>query len=341
MQNSKMAKQLIDGNTAVAEGAMAAGIGFYSGYPITPSSEIMQYLSGRDIVFINAEDEIAAISMIIGASLAGKKAMTATSGPGFSLMQEGLGLAHMMRVPLVVVDSQRVGPSTGMPTLAAQGDILQAFHGSHGDYVSVAFAPNSVEECYKYTIEAFNFSEEARCPAIVLIDGFLSHLFESAELEKIKYSLKPRETAQLGAGKRHFTGLLSKDGVPVTKDTDYYRQWYKNFKAEILSAASRYEFYEYMPNKDSDTLLVAFGTASRVISPLAQRFSIFRPIRLLPVPEKLKEIAKNYRKIIVVEMNDGQYASLLKAELQQDIKSVPVLGGRIILSEIETEIEKL
>ena len=132
-------------------------------------------------------------------------------------MQEGIGLAHMMRIPVVIVNSQRVGPSTGMPTLAAQSDILQAYHGTHGDFVSIAFYPNSVEECYKYAVESFNAAEEAKCPVYLLTDGLLSHLFESVDLDAVKISLKQRALKPLGHESRHFTGLLSKEGIPKTK----------------------------------------------------------------------------------------------------------------------------
>ncbi|HII15259.1 MAG TPA: 2-oxoacid:acceptor oxidoreductase subunit alpha [Nanoarchaeota archaeon] len=329
-----MPKKLVDGNEAIVQGALRAGLGFYAGYPITPASEIMQGLSKSGIAFVNAEDEIASVSMVIGASLAGKKSMTATSGPGFSLMQEGIGLAHMMRVPVVIVNSQRVGPSTGMPTLAAQGDILQAYHGSHGDFVSIAFYPNSVEECYKYTIEAFNAAEEAKCPVYLLTDGMLSHLFESVDLDAVKISLKQRDLKPLGHGSRHFTGLLSKEGIPKTKDSIYYRQWYKSYKDELSNAADNYKFYEYIENNNSDTLVISYGILSRAVFEFKGEFALFRPIRIFPLLEEIKEISQKYKTIIVVEMNDSQYALLLEAFLKREIKKVPVLGGLVAIDEL-------
>lgn len=337
-----MTKKLIEGNEAIIEGALKAGMKFYAGYPITPASEIMEYASEKkDLTFVNAEDELASISMIIGASLAGAKAMTATSGPGFSLMQEGLGLAHMMRVPIVVVDSQRVGPSTGMPTLGAQGDLLQTYHGSHGDYLAVALYPNSVEECYKYTAEAFNLAEEARIPVILLVDAQVSHLYESVDFSKIKINEVKRSFEPLGRGKRHFTGLLSKDDKPVTKDREYYGKWYANYKKEILEAVKKYQFYEYLENKKSEKLIIAFGISSRVVLPLKDKYSIFRPITMFPVLEKLKEVASKYKEIIVVEMSDGQYACIVEMKLKRDIKRVNILGGKITLEDVEKELERL
>ena len=173
---------LLSGNEAVALGALAAGVRFYAGYPITPSTEIAEVLAvelpkigGK---FIQMEDEIASMGAVIGASLAGSKALTATSGPGFSLMQEHIGYAAMAEVPCVIVDVMRGGPSTGLPTKTSQADIMQAKYGSHGDYPSFALMPNSVLECYTLTIKAFNFSEKYRVPVILLTDEIIGHMRE-------------------------------------------------------------------------------------------------------------------------------------------------------------------
>src|SRR3989304_5143038 len=160
-----MTKQLLQGNHAIALAAEVAGLKFFAGYPITPASEIIhEMVNKKHIKVLQMEDEIASINAVIGASLAGLRAMTATSGPGFSLMQESIGLAHMMEVPLVIVNVQRVGPSTGMPTLPAQGDIIQCIHGSHGDYFPIVFYPNSVLELYTYTVMVFSCEEEFLIP---------------------------------------------------------------------------------------------------------------------------------------------------------------------------------
>ncbi len=334
-------KELISGNEAVIRGALAAGVNFFSGYPITPASEIMHGLAKeRDIKFLQAEDELAAVNTCIGASLAGAKAMTATSGPGFSLMQEGIGFAFKIGAPLLIVDSQRVGPSTGMPTLEAQGDILQAKHGSHGDYTNIVLYPNSVRECYQYTIEGLNAAEESLSPVILLLDGLLSRLYETTALPK-KTSLKKRKAMPLGSGTRHFTGLTSKNNLSATRDTDAYRQWYWARKKEILDAAANYDFYEYLENEKADTLLVAYGITSRAILPLKDKHSIFRPIRMFPIVPKLKKIAPKYKKIVAIEMNDGQYQGELEAFLKRDIELISQLGGRVSLKEIKNELAKI
>ena len=174
------------GNQAVAEGAIAAGCRFYAGYPITPSSEIAEILSERlpevGGVFIQMEDEIASMAAIIGASLGGLKNATATSGPGFSLMQENLGFAVVCEIPCVVINVQRVGPSIGLPTKAAQGDVMQARWGTHGDHPIIALRPGSVQECFDLTVQAFNLAEQFRTPVILLADALISSLREKIEI---------------------------------------------------------------------------------------------------------------------------------------------------------------
>lgn len=337
-------KQLIMGNEAIARGALRAGLGFFAAYPITPASEIMHFLAEKEgeIEFVHAEDEIAAIHMAIGASLAGLKAMTSTSGPGMSLKQEGIGLAHMMEIPLVVVDVQRVGPSTGMPTLPSQGDLIQARHGSHGDYNPLVFYPATVEECYFYTIEAFNAAEESRSPVILLLDGFLAHLSETVDLRAVKPHLKRRKLKSLGGGNRHFTGLLAREGIPLTDDSDYYRQWYTRVKNKIMTVVRQYNYFEFLDNPQADTLLIAFGITARVIRPLKKAYGLFRPIRLFPVLEKeLSQAAANYDRIVVVEMNDGQYAGEVQRVLRREVISLPILGGKIHLREIQEALNAL
>lgn len=335
-----MMREILHGNEAIARGALKANMKFFAGYPITPASEIMHFFAKQnEIQFIQTEDEISAINMSIGASLGGMKSMTATSGPGFSLMQEGLGLAHKLRVPLVVIDVQRVGPSTGMPTMPSQGDIMQSRYGSHGDYFPIVFYPNSVEECFKYTIEAFNASEESRTPVILLSDALLSRLYEVIDTEKIQFRLKPRRFKPLGDNKRHFTGLLSEGGIPRTRDTKLYRKWIKEMKTEIETVANRYNFYEYLENEDSDTLIISFGIASRVISPLKEKYSLFRPIRIFPVLEnEIKKAAEKHDKIVVLEMNYGQYKNEIERILKRDVHSINPVGGRIELKEIREEL---
>ncbi|MBO8138862.1 MAG: 2-oxoacid:acceptor oxidoreductase subunit alpha, partial [Desulfotomaculum sp.] len=181
-----MPPRLMQGNEACAEGALAAGLNFYAGYPITPSTEITEMLScklpyngGR---FIQMEDEIASISAVIGASLTGAKAMTATSGPGFSLKQENIGFAAIAEVPCVIINVQRLGPSTGAATAPAQGDVMQARWGTHGDHPVIVLSPSSVKECFTLTVRAFNLSESLRVPVILLLDEVVGHMREKVEL---------------------------------------------------------------------------------------------------------------------------------------------------------------
>lgn len=341
-------QRLVQGNEAVFLGALRAGASFYSGYPISPSSEIMAEAakwsaSHPEFNFIQTEDEIAAAMCVIGAALAGAKAFTATSGPGFSLMQESLGMAYMAEVPCVFVDVQRVGPSTGMPTMIAQSDLIQAQHGSHGDYYPIAFYPNSVAECFKLAVTAFNASEEAHQPVILLSDAHLGHLHELADLEAIETEALPREVPPLGGHARHFTGLISdENGVPRTSDFQVYRRWLAMVKERSARVAAKYPLYEYRPNPKADTLLISFGIVSRTVLSLAAQYGYFRPIRMLPVlKDELAAIASSYRNLVVVEANDGQYASLVEQALKRDVLRAPVLGGKVTLAEITGWVAEL
>lgn len=329
-------KKLLQGNEAIVQGAIDADCGFFAGYPITPASEILHgFIEHKKIKVLQMEDEIASINACIGASLAGKKSMTATSGPGFSLMQEGLGLAHMIGVPLVVVDAQRVGPATGMPTMPAQGDIMQSRWGSHGDYFPLVFYPNSVSELYSFTIEAFNASELSLSPVILLSDGFLSHLYETVEFENGRRNTIQRSIPPLGNDARHFTGLTSQDGIPKASDPDVHINIIQTLKKRQNDVSTQYEFYEYIENKNSDTLLISYGATSRLSYYFKKDFALFRPIRMFPVIEKLKEIASGYKRIIVIEMNAGQYVLEVERLLKRGVESISLLGGRLDLSELK------
>lgn len=333
-----MGKELLQGNEAIALGAVKAGLSFYAGYPITPASEVLHYLVKTEVRVVQMEDEVASINAIIGASLAGAKAMTATSGPGFSLMQEGIGLAHMIEAPLVVVDVQRVGPSTGMPTLPAQGDILQCRSGSHGDYFPIVFYPNSVSELYRYTIEAFNAAEESLSPVILLSDGYISHLSETTAIEEV--ALKQRALEPLGAlGTRHFTGLTHRGAFPRATDSEAHREHLMKLQEKQLRVAKDYNFYEYREKKGADTLVISFGVMSRLAYIFKDQTSLFRPIRIYPLIEELVEIAERYENILVLEMSMGQYASEVERLLRRRVKIVPVLGGKINLNQIAKEVQ--
>jgi 2-oxoglutarate ferredoxin oxidoreductase subunit alpha len=340
-------KQLLSGNEAFFQGAIRAGAKYFAGYPITPTSEILQQAalySGEnpEFRFLQAEDEIAAAIATISASLAGVKAFTATSGPGFTLMQEALGWGHTVEAPCVFVNSMRVGPSTGMPTQPAQADLFQVKGGSSGDYYPIAFYPNSVEECFRLTVTAFNAAEESLSPVILLADAFLSHLYEIVDLDAIKVEVTQRTREPLGRGQRLFTGTAHDTmGNVKTNDPIAYRKWLGDLKDRHHQAAQKYPLYEYFPCEGADTLLIAFGITSRIISPIKDSFSIFRPIRIYPILEKeLKEVTQPYRKIIVLEGNDGQYAGWVEWATGRKVARVACLGGGFKLQWIRSQIDE-
>lgn len=340
-------KRLVSGNEAIFQGAIRAGANYFSGYPISPTSEILQQAAlyseeNPEFRFLQAEDEIAAAIATISASLAGAKAFTATSGPGFTLMQEALGWGHVVEAPCVFVNSMRVGPSTGMPTQPAQSDLLQIKAGSAGDYYPIAFYPNSSEECFRLTATAFKVAEESLSPVILLADAFLSHLYEMVDLEKIDVTVIPRSKKPLGFGQRLFTGTAhDKMGNVKTNDPVVYQEWLGEVKDRHDRVAEIYPLFEYLPCKNSDTLLIAFGITSRVVSSLKDRFSIFRPIRIYPVLEKeLKEVTQSYRHLIVVEGSDGQYANWVECAICRKVMKVPCLGGGFKLKWIQGQIDE-
>jgi 2-oxoglutarate ferredoxin oxidoreductase subunit alpha len=329
-------KRLVQGNEAVFLGAIRAGADFFAGYPISPSSEILvlaaeQAAKNPGFRFIQSEDEISAANAIIGASLAGAKSFTATSGPGFTLMQEAIGYAHQVEVPAVFVNVQRVGPATGMPTMPAQQDVMQVKYGTSGDYYPLVFYPNSVEECYRYAITAFNAAEEALSPVILLSDAFVGHLNEVVDLEAIEVEIVPRGRPPLGTGRRLFTGLAhDEEGHPRTADAEIYREWLSRVRTRYEKVAAHHSDFEFKENPSSDTLLISFGIVSRVVAPLASQFALFRSIRIFPMlSREIHGCAQSYDKIVVIEANDGQYASLVERELKRDVVHVPLLGGRI------------
>ncbi len=341
--------RLVQGNEAIFLGALKAGANFFAGYPITPSSEILmlaaEHSAGNpEFKFIQSEDEISAANAIMGASLAGAKSFTATSGPGISLMQEAIGYGHQVEIPTVLVNMQRVGPATGMPTMPAQQDIVQTNYGSSGDYYSIAFCPNSVAECYRYTGTAFKAAEESMSPVILLGDGFVGHLNEVVNLDAIDIEVAPRSRFPLGKGKRFFTGLVhDEEGIPRTADAGTYKEWLSKVKARHEKVAARYNYFEFKRNPSSDTLLIAYGIVSRVIAPLSSQFSMFRPIRIFPMlGDELRENAHGYENVVVVEANDGQYACMVEREIKRDVIKLPVLGGKISLKLVKKGLsEKL
>jgi 2-oxoglutarate ferredoxin oxidoreductase subunit alpha len=352
-----MTRKLTQGNEAVFRGALAAGASYYAGYPISPSTEILNIASGHaaehpDFRFLQAEDEIASANAVIGASLAGAKAFTATSGPGFSLMQEAIGYAQKVGVPSVFVNVMRVGPATGMPTMPGQGDIMQVKWGSTGDYTPIAFYPNGVQEAFRITVEAFNAAEESLSPVVVLSDTFVAHLNEVVDLDAAvdDVAVVERSVPPLGEftdQPRFFAGVLMYEhgpnaGEPATADADEYLRQFYEAKHRHLEVANRYARYEHGWNVDADVLVVCYGIVSRVAAPLRDDFALFRPIRIHPIlGDELRAIADRYREIVVVEANDGQYADLVELAVHRPVKRVPLLGGRISLEAVREGIDRV
>ena len=352
-----MTRRLSQGNEAVFRGALAAGASYYAGYPISPSTEILNIASAHaaehpEFRFLQAEDEIASANAVIGASLAGAKAFTATSGPGFSLMQEAVGYAQKVGVPSVFVNVMRVGPATGMPTMPGQGDIMQVKWGSTGDYTPIAFYPNGVEEAFRVTVQAFNAAEESHSPVVLLSDTFVAHLNEVVDLDaaEAEVSVTQREMPPLGDftdQPRFFAGVLMYEhgpnaGEPATADADEYLRQFYAAKHRHLEVARRYALYEHGWNTEADVLLVCYGIVSRVAAPLRDEFALFRPVRIFPVlDDELRAVADRYREVVVVEANDGQYADLVELALHRPVKRVPLLGGRISLEAVREGIDRV
>lgn len=338
---TKPKPRLLQGNEAIALGALAAGCSFFAGYPITPSSEIIEIMSRELPVaghpFIQMEDEIASIGACIGASLAGRKAMTATSGPGFSLMQENLGWAYVAEVPLVVVNVMRAGPSTGMPTNVAQGDVQQARWGTHGDHPAIVLCPSTVAESFALTVTAFNHAEQYRTPVILLTDEMVAHTREKFTIphqDNIEVVNRRRPTvppdwylpyttdgsmiprlADLGEGYRyHVTGLIHDERGFPTRRQDEAAHFYSRLFGKISSHFEHLEQVHAVAVGDAEYLLIAYGCTARSAR-AAVRLGRARGIRLgllqlqclWPFPRKAVEKAlAGKRAALVPELNLSQ-----------------------------------
>jgi 2-oxoglutarate ferredoxin oxidoreductase subunit alpha len=356
------------GAEAVVEGALLAGCSFYAGYPITPSSEIMEGMAERlprseDGVFIQMEDEIASMGVIIGASLAGRKAMTATSGPGFSLMQELIGYGVMIEAPLVIVNVMRGGPSTGLPTSPAQGDVQQARWGTHGDHPIIVLSASNVQECLEMTITAFNFAERYRSPVILLIDEVTAHTREkitvpdASEVE-VFYRLQPtmppewykpfEETVRgvppmppIGSGYRyHVTGLThDANGFPTQKPEEVVATIERKFRKidQFLFDVCLTDDYLV---EDAEIGVVAYGSVARSAH-LAVDQARERGIKaglitlktLYPFPKsKVERLIRSCKSIVVPEMNMGQISREMKRvnNGRSKIWTINGIDGRII-----------
>ncbi len=339
-----MTVQLLQGNRACALGALAVGCRFFAGYPITPSSEIAEIMS-RELPrlggkFIQMEDEIASIAAIIGASVGGLKAMTATSGPGFSLMQENIGYALVAEIPCVIVNVMRAGPSTGLPTSPSQGDVMQARWGTHGDHPSIALAPSSVREAFVLTVKAFNFAEMLRMPVFVLMDEVVGHMREGVDLDAIAseeivtremptvppewyepFGNPPSDVppmAPFGEGYRyHITGLLhDARGFPTSR-LDEIQPWIERVFRKVERARDEICMWDEDGVEDARVLIVAYGSTARSAQQALEiaRARYGRKVGLLtlktlwPFPEEIvAEAAEHAQRVIVTEMNLGQMA---------------------------------
>jgi 2-oxoglutarate/2-oxoacid ferredoxin oxidoreductase subunit alpha len=327
------------GNEAAAEGAIAAGCRFYAGYPITPSTEIAEILSSRlpqvGGVFIQMEDEIASMAAIIGASLGGLKSATATSGPGFSLMQENLGFAVASEIPCVIINVQRVGPSTGLPTKAAQGDVMQARWGTHGDHPIIVLTPSTVREAYLLAVRAFNLAERFRTPVILLMDAIVAQLKEKVEIpetieivDRAKTTETPGEykpfafteggvapLAPFGGEHRfHVTGLLHDERGFPTEDPELVARWWKHMNTKLAAHLDEILDWEEVQLDDADVAIVAYGGTARAAAhavALARergiKAGLFKPRTLWPFPEDaVRSLSKRVGRFVVAEMNMGQ-----------------------------------
>lgn len=352
-----------NGDIACAEGAIAAGCRFFAGYPITPASEIAERISARfpevDGQYIQMEDELASIAAVVGASNAGKKAMTATSGPGMSLMLENLGLAAITETPCVVVNVQRGGPSTGMPTLPAQADVMQARYGSHGDYPIVAYAPLSPQEMFEYTVRAFNTAETYRSPVLILADQAVGHMTGKVSIsDDIDVASRPSPDATAdansylpfdsdhliapmaaaGDGLRvHVTGLTHDERGYPSIDPDTQEAMLGRMMEKISAHREEICQVDRYQLDDATVAIVAYGSTARSAREAVVRLrkneiaaGLLRIQTPWPFPlSVIQELSEAVDHIVVAEMNLGQYVHRVRAEATCPVSAHPHHGGAI------------
>jgi len=361
---------LMQGNEAVVAGALAAGCRFFAGYPITPASEIAELMAEKlprhKGTFIQMEDEIASIGASIGASLAGVKSMTATSGPGFSLMQENLGYAAITEVPLVIVNVMRGGPSTGLPTSPAQGDVMQARWGTHGDHPVIVLAVSSVLECFTVTINAFNLAEKYRVPVIVLSDEVVAHTRESVCLpaienievvDRIKPSVPPEwyipyednsrgvpAMATFGDGYRHHvTGLVHDQRGFPTQRPEEIDTFLRRLHRKITNGFYEIQMTRSLMMEDAEVAIIAYGAVSRSAKRAAVlarkegiRAGVIQLITLFPFPRKsVVSLTHDCKTVLVPELNMGQISREVSRVLPSSLKIVKHnrIDGQLITPE--------
>jgi 2-oxoglutarate ferredoxin oxidoreductase subunit alpha len=370
-----MAIRLMQGNEAIGWGAIAAGCRFYAGYPITPSTEVAELLArelprvgGR---FIQMEDEIASMAAIIGARIGGLKSMTATSGPGFSLMQENIGYAAMAEIPCVVVDVQRLGPSTGQPTAASQGDVMQARWGTHGDHPIIALAPASVRQAFDLTVRAFDFSEKYRTPVILLADEVIGHMREPVELPDFKtihvYEQQVEETpetyhafrngpgevppmAAFGTGFRyHITGLMHDEVGFPTQRLDEIDPWLERVNTKLDRHLDDIVLLEQDYQQGARIALLSYGASARTARHAlkaaraeGQRVDLLTLQTIWPFPEQQVEaLGEQVERIIIPEMNLGQLAHEVERIVgHKKVKSVTRANGEMVTPQLVLEAMK-
>jgi 2-oxoglutarate ferredoxin oxidoreductase subunit alpha len=360
------------GNEACAEAAIAVGCRFFAGYPITPASEIAEHLAVRlpqvGGVAIQMEDEIASIGAVVGASWAGFKAMTATSGPGFDLMQETIGWAFMTETPCVIVDVQRLGPSTGQATKCGQGDVMQSRWGTHGDYSSIVLSPNSVQEMFELTIKAFNYAEEYRTPVILLADEIIAHMRErifvpTARSMEIINRRKPEpcETAFFGSetippmpsvGEGFNVAVTGSThdpyGIRFTADPQVHKQLIERLNNKIQDHAENLADVETYRIDDCEIGIVSFGCTSRAIYEAVEtaeakglKIGYARLKTIWPFPENIvRQLAETAKTIVVPEMNLKQLYYEVQRVSNGHAKIVPlnkIGGGELITPEMLLE----
>jgi len=369
-KSPKIDCRLIQGNQAIAEGAIAAGCRFFGGYPITPATEIAEFMARRlpvlDGTFIQMEDEIASIGAVVGASLAGVKAMTATSGPGFSLMQEIIGFACLAEVPCVIVDVMRGGPSTGLPTSPSQGDVMQARWGTHGDHPIIVLAVSSVQDCFDVTVTAFNFAEKFRTPVIILSDEVVAHTREKFcfpppdrinVVNRIKPSVPPEwyipyentargvpPMAEFGDGYRyHVTGLVHDVRGFPTQKKDEVQALLERLHRKIFQYFREIQIVKEFLMEDADTALIAYGSIARSCLQAAKaarekgiKIGVLQLVTLFPFPRNpVENILRQCKTVIVPELNFGQISREVK-RVNKDYSNVVKLNrydGNLITPE--------
>jgi len=348
----------MQGDEAVAYGSLYAGCDFFAGYPITPASEIAEVMAAElphvDGYYIQMEDELASLSAVIGAVWGGSKGMTATSGPGFSLMQENIGYAVMTETPCVLVNVQRSGPSTGQATKPAQGDVMQARWGTHGDHEIIALAPNSVQECFELGIEAFNLAEEYRTPVIILMDGEVGHMREKITMPPLD-TLNIRERrlaedkemifggelippmAEFGQGRFiHITGSTHKEsGIRDVETKETHDILVTRLCKKIIDNQDQISRYEEIYMEDAEVVVVSYGATSRPAKGAllrarseGKKVGMLRLVTIWPFPEnKLTELDTKVKKVFVPEMNLGQLSREVERFVSCEVIPVPKIGG--------------